>query len=436
MNEEKRMRWDDSRRYLKLTQYDQILSKISSSLGSGLPKTEWVRVDLTRGRVSAESIVSRVEIPARTTSAMDGYALKNEDIKSASPAQPSSLFVKGSLYPNYFSKKTPILGKGETYYVATGAPLPRGTDTVVRVEEALSRNDIIVVRHVIEKGKNIAMRGEDVRNGQTVVRKGQILDPVDVALLIGTGRTRIKVFKRPRVGLLSIGDELKAFDPDSKHNTRDGRTVNNYLNLLEGYVEHFDSEAISLGTCGDEITAIRRTILSGLLKCDVILTISGSSVGRHDNVLDAVTSVRESKTLFHGARLVPIRPSGIVRVKNKPVIIVPGHAVSAVLTFFTITLPVLNLLSGLPLDSRLFTLSVSATNEITNNRAIEALSLIRLEPLGTSGKLGAVALDWGSNLLSNLSKADGFIELAPHETIKRNQAVNVRLFDGPVLRTS
>lgn len=426
---------NDARRYLKLTPYDEILSKIKSAFESPLPKIELIRVDRVKGRVAAEDVFSAVAIPPKTNSAMDGYAIRHHDLKSASLSAPSTFSVKGSIFPNHF-ERMPSLGAGETYYVATGAPLPVGADTIVRVEEALLQDKTILIRHDVKLGKNIAFQGEDIRKGQVVVKRGQILNPIDVALLIGTGKKKVKVFSSPKVGLLSVGDELTEFDPIARLNGGEKRIVNNYLNLLSGYVEQFGCKPVSLGICSDETVDIKKRVARGLKNCDIILTISGSSVGRHDNVLDAITAIPFARNLFHGTRVVPIRPSGVLSVRNKPIVIVPGHAVSAVLTFYAIVLPILNLISGLSLTARQSFVKAVAANKLSNDRSIEALVLIQLDYERSSGKFVATALDWGSNLLSNLSRSDGFAWLLPRSVMNPGQEIEVQLFEGLTLRRS
>jgi molybdopterin molybdotransferase len=426
---------NDARRYLKLTPYDQILSKIKSSFESRLTKAELIRVDYSTGRVAAEDVFSGASIPPRTNSAMDGYAIRHRDLKSASLDAPGTFVVKGSIFPNHFEERMPCLGAGETYYVATGAPLPVGADTIVRVEEALLKDKTILLKHDVKRGKNIAFQGEDIRKGQLVVRNGQIMNPIDVALLIGTGKKKIKVYAIPKVGLLSVGDELAEFDPDARIKSGEKRTVNNYLNLLSGFVEQFGCKPVSLGICGDETVHIRKRVSAGLKNSDMILTISGSSVGRHDNVLDAVTSIPYARNLFHGTRVVPIRPAGVLTVRNKPIVIVPGHAVSAVLTFYAIVLPILNLISGLPQSARQSFVNAVAANILSNDRSIEALALVQLHYERSQGKFIATGLDWGSNLLSNLSRSDGFVWLQPRSVMNPGQEIEVQVFDGFTLRT-
>lgn len=421
----------DSLRFLKLATYEEAYEKIRTQFANYNPRVESARVDLARARVSAEDVRSKVDIPSRTITAMDGYAVIQADLKTASLSSPRYLSVKGSIFVEHGSE-LPVIHHNEAYYVATGAPLPKGSDTVVRVEEASQDgNRGITVRRVIPKGKDVAIKGEDIQKGAIVIRKGRVLTPTDVALLIGVGRTHIRANKNSTVGLLSIGNELREFDPGRSLKQEEGRTVNNYLNLLFGYLEQLNSKPLSLGICGDGIEEIQQRILKGLKRCDMILTISGSSVGRHDNVLGALKAIPGSKVLFHGVRVVPIKPCGVVMVRGKPVLIIPGHAVSSLLTFFTFAFPILNSLSGLPMDARKDMVSARAVDDIVNERSIDALCLVKVE-VDSDGNYGATPLDWGSNLVSNLAKADGFVWLGKKRVISKGDAATVRLFNGYV----
>ncbi|MDG6907094.1 MAG: molybdopterin molybdotransferase MoeA, partial [Nitrososphaerota archaeon] len=368
----------DALRFLKLSKYEEIHEKLVLNLSSFAPRIETIRVDSGLGRIAAEDVKSEIEIPSRDVTAMDGYAVRFSDLKGASLSTPVYLSVKGSIFVEH-GLKLPVLLSGEAYYVATGSPLPKGSDTVVRVEEAVQvGTEGIEVKRVIPKGKDVAVKGEDIEKGEIVVRKGKLLTPIDVALLIGVGKKYFRAYRVPNVGLLSIGNELKEFDPtDSK--TTEGTTINNYLNLLFGFLLQLDSNPVSLGICGDDQREIRSRIKQGLKQCDMILTISGSSVGRHDNVLGALQGIQGSETLFHGARVVPIKPCGVVTVHQKPIVIIPGHAVSSLLTFFTIALHVLNVVSGLPLGSRKVMIGAEASKDIVNERSIDALCLVKLD---------------------------------------------------------
>lgn len=426
-------RRNGSQRYLKLTRPEDIFLRIESRFATYVPRVESVQVDSAQGRISAKDVVSNVNIPAKPIAAMDGYAVRSSDLGSALPERPCLFAVNGSINPG-FAAELPFVGPGEAYYVATGAPIPRGADVVVRVEEARSQGGRALIRRPVPKGDNIASKGEDIREGQIVVRKGQVLDPIDVALLIGVGRAQIKTYKVPVVGLLSVGNELKEFAETLRTGSRvsGNQTTNNYLNLVSGYVERFGATAISLGVCADDPRRIQRAVLAGFKKCDAIFTIGGSSVGRRDNVLDALEAITGSATLFHGVRVVPIRPAGVVMIGGRPVVIIPGHAVSALLTFFVIGLPILNSMSGLAPLSRKTLVCAEVKTGITNERAIDSLHLVKFEVdrRGGGANYKAVALGWGSNLLSNLSKADGFIWLSPHEAIAAGQSVTVQVFAG------
>lgn len=414
--------WGQDRpRFLKLLALPEITKRIQSGLSTYRCDTEKISADRSLGRVCAEVVKTEQDIPPSAISAMDGYALRSSELRSASLSKPVGFLVKGSIYPGDSSNLSRIKVSGrEAYHVATGARIPEGSDVVVRVEETRREDGLVLVRRRIPKLKDVVLRGEDVRSGEILLRKGHILNSADVALLIALGRKTVRVFRSPRVGLLSIGDELGILGDQST-----GKTVNNYSNLLCGYLEEMGAQARSIGVCKDHPAEIRSLIEKGIEDFDMLLTIGGSSVGARDFTPDAVGSMEDSVLLFHGVRLAPIRPVGMALVRGKPVAILPGHAVSAALSFFLIALPTLNLLSGLPFNSRRSFVKALAPKRISNDRAMDALFLVEMRSSG--GRHYATPLEWGSNSMRNLSKANGFIYLKKRQVIQRSEEVEVEL---------
>ncbi len=184
-------------------------------------------------------------------------------------------------------------------------------------------------------------------------------------MLIGIGKEKIKVFGVPTVGIISIGNELRTLqDP-----VKGGSIVNNYAHLISGFLSALGAHPILLGIAKDNQEEIAAIVQRGVEECDMVITIAGSSVGARDFTPNAILSLKDSSMMFHGMKLVPIRPAGLALVSSKPVIIVPGHAVSAALTFFALVLPILNLLSGLPPTSRRVLLKAKVEGgEFSNER--------------------------------------------------------------------
>ena len=424
------------------------MSEVSSRIQSlsrvlGTRDAEYVRVDQAVGRIAAEEVRSPCDIPERNISAMDGYAIRACDAENASTSNPVHFKVKGVIYPySSFSasstsrgrRSIPIVKNGEAYQVATGAPIPMFGDSVVRVEEVRNDEGRIVVRRKSPKWKNVSARGEDVKKGDIVLRKRRILNPSDVALLIGIGVRKVKVFALPKIGILSTGNELVEFTDTGRRNfnSRNGIKVNNYSNLLSGYVRSLGAHSVPLRIAKDDSSEICDILKEGLRTCDMVITIAGSSVGKMDLTTEAISSIEGSRILFHGVRLVPIRPAGLALVgtrRAKPVAIIPGHAVSATLAFFVIALPIINMLMGLEPDSRNSFVSAKLDRSLTNERAIDALYLVSLSIAKNSPKSYiASPVGWGSNVISNLSRSNGFVRLAAHETLSRGEATKINLF--------
>ena len=404
--------------------------RIDAAFANYVPKVEEVPVEKGLSRVIAEDILSGIDLPPADISAMDGYALRSSALGLASASNPIKLKIKGSLFPNnlYSTIEAEIMDDGTAYYVATGAPIPKGCDVVVRIEETKlnEKENTVTIMERVPKGKNVAPKGEDIHIGETLVERGQILNSQNVAMLIGIGKEKIKVFRVPTVGIISIGNELRTLEDPVKG----GSLVNNYAHLMAGFLSALGANPILLGIAKDNQEEIAAIIKRGVDECDMVITIAGSSVGARDFTPNAILSLKDSSMMFHGMKLVPIRPAGLALVSNKPVIIVPGHAVSATLTFFTLVSPILNHLAGLPSTSRRVILRAKVEGgEFSNDRSIEALELVSLRKKGDTDYI-AVPLGWGSNLIQTLSKANGFVRVKPGQKITESEEVVVQLFGG------
>lgn len=396
--------------------------------------TERVRVDRALMRVTAEEVRSKLNLPAEPLAAMDGYAVRFTDLEGARTGHPAVLRLVGSLGPSdRASKKGHLVGLKEALEVATGAPMPAGADVVVKAEDArvTDGQDVNVFREW-PRWRNVALAGEDVVKGSVILGRSQIVTPAALALCLACGRTRLAVRKRPAVGVLSVGTELVRFPPAKGGRTRPG-TYNNYSNMVRGYLEGRGMIAVDLGICRDSVAEVRSTIERHLDSVDAFLTIAGSSVGKADVVSDAVESITGAEVVFHGLRLVPIRPTGLAVVRRegtpKPVVLLPGHAVSAALATFTVALPIVNILSGQPAEQGRIVVGAAARAVFENSRPLDALYLTRVT-LTEEGGYAATPLPWGSNLLGSLSEANGFVRLKAHGMVEASGKIQVELL-GP-----
>ncbi len=404
-------------RYLKLIPIGEARRMIGlqfKAVGS-----ELVSVDRSMGRVCVTTIRSKLDIPKSTTSAMDGYAIRSEDTRKASPPDPCRLRIRAPSEGQHGAGV--VLRRGEAVAVSTGAELPRGSDAVLRVEQARVECDNVLVSGQIPKWKNISFAAEDVRVGQVLLRKGDMITAAGMALLMSAGIARVRVRRILKVGIISVGERLTSFGRPSP-----GRTVSNYANLTLGYLSELGTKATILGIVGNDASEASRLIERAARDFDMVMTIGSASVGSGDLAPDAVLRCPGSKMVFHGLRAVPLRPVGLASVGGKPVVLLPGHAVSAALSFFVIALPVLNQVSGLKPDSRTAMVEATTADEFSNGRPMDAYLLATLKKRG--GAYTARPLGWGSNLQSNLALANGFVHLGRGESVPAGRTIEVELF--------
>ena len=406
-------------RFLKLLPYRRVRDEIIEALSGPHLATEKVPIDSALGRVSAERVVSPADIPPVSVSAMDGYAIRSVELAQAVGSAPVRFDLVGALHPSSVRPRRPITAR-RAYYVGTGAPIPAGADAVVKIEETRVDGRAISVSRPIPKGKNVVPGGDDLRRGEVIVEEGDIVTAASIALLVGIGVGRLRVNRLPRIGILSTGDELAKLGEEEP-----GKKVNNYSNLMAGYLRDAGAVPVPIGVAGDTVEKITLAIRGSIGRLDGVLTLGGSSVGERDFTAAAIRAAPRSKEVFHGIRLVPVRPTGLYLVGRKPVVLLPGHCVAAALSFFLTVKPVVNLLSGLEFGSRTTRLAARLAEGIVNPRALGTLFLVRLSE--AEGRYTARPLPWGSNRISSLLRANGFLQLEPRQKLESGAEVVVEL---------
>lgn len=409
------------RRHLSLIAYSEARNKIVREIAGSSSHFERVPTNQALGRICSEAVKARNDIPQSSVSAMDGYAIRSSETKNASPTRPACFRFKSSIYPETSLRRTAI-EPSEACYVSTGSSIPGGSDSVVRVEQVRIQDGSIRVPREVEKGANIEERGSDVKAGQVIALKGDILNSARIALLISAGIRQVKVRKVPCVGILSVGNELRTFEDGSSKRKK----INNYADLVSGFLVEFGAKPVKVGISKDDPYEIRKSVLENISRFDLMVTIGGSSIGERDFTVDALSKGTSSKLVFHGLRIVPIRPTGLAMIKKKPVAILPGNAVSVALSFFLVVLPVLNSIQMLPLDARQPAVVASSMNEFSNDRSIDALYLVSL--VMKQDGYYAIPLRWGSNLAMDLARANGFVQLSSKQTVKEKEKITVSLF--------
>jgi molybdopterin molybdotransferase len=297
--------------------------------------------------ILAEDVVSRLDIPAWTNSAMDGYAVRGEDVRGATEAQPVRLRVIEQLPAGRFPEKT--IGPGECARIFTGAPLPPGADSVIRQEDTDLGTETVSVFKDRDVGVNIRRTGEDIRNGAKVLPAGIELGPAHLGVLASLAVAHPLVYRRPRVGILGSGDEI--VDVDQPEEILSGRKIaSSNTHTLVALVRHAGGEPVNVGIARDTPESLREHFRRAL-DCDLLVTSAGISVGEHDYVR-AVLAELGAELRFWKLRMRPGAPVGFGLLGGIPWVGLPGNPVSTMVTFELFVRPAIRKMCGHALPFR------------------------------------------------------------------------------------
>ena len=293
------------------------------------------------GRVLAADAVAPITVPPWTNSAMDGYAVAGDDVERASPDAPVLLPVAETISAGAFPSRA--LRRGEAMRIMTGAPLPEGADSVIRVEDTDGGVERVEIRAARDVRRNFRLRGEDFHEGDAVLAAGTAVGAAQIGVLASMGFGAVDVYRRPRVAILGSGDEL--VDLDRFDEARAGRKIvssNGYT--LHALVRSAGGEPVNLGFVADTPEALR----AGLLRaagCDLIITTAGISVGEFDYTRDVLAALG-GELRFWKVRMRPGAPLGFGMLHGTPWIGLPGNPVSAMVTFELFVRPAIRKMLG------------------------------------------------------------------------------------------
>jgi molybdopterin molybdotransferase len=385
---------------------EQILSRIEPLA------VERVDVMSALGRVLAEPIVSRAVIPPWPNSSMDGYAVRADD----TGRPPVELAVVGRVIAGTLPSRS--LHAGETMRIFTGAPLPDGADAVVPQEDVTGNGERITVSGRVVSGAYVRPAGEDVRPGDVVAQPGGTIGAAEVGLLATLGYSQVRVFRRPRVAILSTGNELA----DLGSEPGPGQIPNTNTYSLMAQVIEAGGEPINLGVVPDQLDAITERLRWGLAAADVLVTSAGVSVGELDLVRDALERSGAELHLWK-VSMRPGKPITFGTRAGQPVFGLPGNPVSAMVTFELFVRPALRRMAGARAVDRP-RLTARALEKIDNpgsRRGYLRVTLTR----DANGYGARLTGDQGSAILRSMVLADGLGIVAPDTTIAAGQSVEV-----------
>ena len=372
------------------------------------------------GRVLAEEVRSPLALPPWDNSSMDGYAVRAEDVRGASAEKPVSLRVIATIGAGERSSQT--VGAREAIRIMTGAPVPRGADSVIRVEDSDAGTATVRITADRDALRNIRPRGEDLAEGAVVARPGEQLSPGHIGVLASVGKGQLRVIRKPRVAILASGDEL--VDVDRFDRVLAGeRIVTSNSYSLEAAVREAGAEPISLGTVGDDPAAIKAKLSA--CDCDLLVTTGGVSVGEFDFTRSVVAELGATQR-FWRVRIRPGAPVGYGLLKDTPWLGLPGNPVSTLVTFELFARPAIRKMQGhrlvfrRPVDVRLAeTVTISA--QLTHFLR----ATVSVGPDGYSARLTGPQ---GSGLLTSMAKANALLVIPPDKArLERGELVQALL---------
>ena len=379
-----------------------------------IDRIERIPIGDAHGRVIAGTPVSAVDVPPFNRAAMDGYAVIAEDTFGASAFEPKVLRSIETVFTGDIARQR--VTRGTCIQIATGAPMPEGADAVVMVEETEKRgDDEIRILTPVYPRQHVGRRGADITAGQTIFAAGDHLTPSRVGALAAIGLTEVEVFARPRVAIMSTGQEIvepgRALKPGQLYD------INRFT--LSSIVSAHGGVPIAYPAVADNLQALQQAA-AATHGDDIIVFSGGSSVGEHDLVIDVIGDLGE--VIFHGVAVKPGKPTTFGRIGRRPVFGMPGYPTSCLSNGYMLLVPLLRRIARLP-DYQPRTVQLPLSRRVVSTTGRHQFYTVRIEG-GT-----AVPAFKASGDITSMAHADGYIEIpAQTDIVEAGEPVIVKLF--------
>lgn len=410
---------EKSLKFKRLDTVNEALNILYNHFDPAPKGTERLPLRNLSGRVLAENLSSKVSVPQFDRAKMDGWALRASDVETATETNPVYLKIAGKV--EIGRKPRVEVDSNEAVEISTGAMLPRGANAVVMKEYSERNEEKVKIYQSVAPGENIQERASDIAYGDILLRQGCLLSPREVAAIAAMGKKRVKVFEKPELAVLSLGDELT--EPGRSLKFGKIYDINSYSLLTS--IKEVGGKIISHERVKDQPKIVKEELKAAAEKADLILTSGATSVGGGDFLPELLQSLKNSRLLAHGLKVKPGKPTMLGLIKGIPYFALPGHPVSCLTIFRELVEPVLRKMAALPLSPE-DELQAVLKKRVSTPEGRKYLTSVALNR--SKGKIVATPIPGGSGTITNLLKADGYLSLSPEREYQpKDTQVTVKL---------
>lgn len=408
--------------FRKLLSFDEAKQTIARQFPAeplGVEETPLLQSD---GRVLAEDVIADMDIPPFDRSTVDGYAVRAENTFGAEENKPARLKVSGTVSIGKFPRTT--VKNGEAAEIVTGAPIPEGADAVVMMEYTTRKTEMITIFSAAGKGENIMKAGADIKKGEKILDKGQLLRSREIGVLAATGKAKIKVYTIPCVAVLSTGPELT--EPGKKLHPGKIYDINAYT--LTAAIMESGGKPNYLGLCPDNMERLHASLIHALESSDMVVTSGAVSVGPKDIMPKTLDTLGKPGVILSGIAIKPGKPVTVASISGKPVFSLPGHPASALLTFQLFVQPLIEYMSGRK-PQKSADIKAYASMRMFPAKGRRTFIMVKLKRESPERLIAEPVPTAQSGAITMLAKADGFLEIPEDlQFIDAGELVIVKLF--------